>query len=117
MHHLFHFLRQLVQARPLPTPPPGFPDQYLANDQPENSTAVLVELNGGWQPGLLIERAISGVCIVFIPGSPHTVNGSVYVLPPYKVLLLNMPINKLTDSIQLGGKGLSAYVSNVFDAG
>jgi hypothetical protein len=94
-----------------------YPPKGKVNLVSGSTSSVLIELNNTWQPGFLIERSITGVCIVFVPGAPVTSNGAVYVVPTIRVIPLNMPNDDLDTSIQRLGKGMSGYVSDLFDVG
>lgn len=84
---------------------------------PVGSQSVLVYVNGGWQPALLIERAVSGAYVVYIPNAPDARSGTIYVVESFQVTPLNMPVQKMQDTIQHFGKGLSTYAGKLFENG
>lgn len=116
---LIYRSRRRINRHPLREGEDAFSDnpwiRQPAEDLLKNASTILVDLNGSWQPGVLIERSISGMCVVYVPASPETVGGSVYVVPPQRILLLDIPLHKLYESIKQHGKGLSGYVTSLFD--
>lgn len=67
---------------------------------------VLVEMNGAWKPGLLVSAA-DGKSTVFMPTSPDTDFGEVWVVKSECVQHLAMSAKELKTSLLLGGKGLN----------
>jgi uncharacterized membrane protein len=67
--------------------------------------AVLVHLHDAWKPGLLISRD-SGQAIVFLPDTPDTDNGEVWVVEEKNLRLLTMSAKELKGSLQMSGRGL-----------
>jgi hypothetical protein len=93
------------------------PPVPAAGGLPSHAATLLIELNEVWQPGVLVERSISGMCVVFVPASSPAGTGAVYVVPPAKTLPLNMPLRELTESLRHGGQGISGHMNTLFDAG
>lgn len=83
---------------------------------PGNASTVLVEVNELWQPGVLIERSISGMCVVYVPATFQPLTGSVYVVPPHKLQPLDMPLPELTAALRRFGRGMSSRVTTPFAA-
>lgn len=67
---------------------------------------VLVEMNGAWKPGLLVS-AVNGKSTVFMPTTPDTDYGEVWVVKSECVQQLAMTTKELKTSLLLGGKGLN----------
>ncbi|MBK6285598.1 MAG: DUF502 domain-containing protein [Draconibacterium sp.] len=67
---------------------------------------VLVEMNGSWNPGLLITET-EDKSTVFMPTSPDTDYGEVWVVKSVSIQHLAMTTKELKTSLLLGGKGLS----------
>ena len=84
---------------------------------PGNTSTVLVELNEVWQPGLLIERSISGLCIVYVPATLQPLTGAVYVVPAHKLQPLDMPLPELTAALERFGKGMSSRMTTPLQTG
>jgi uncharacterized membrane protein len=66
---------------------------------------VLVEMNGAWKPGLLV-NAVNGKSTVFIPKTPDTDYGEVWVVDSKSVKEIKMTTKELKTSLLLAGKGL-----------
>jgi uncharacterized membrane protein len=67
---------------------------------------VLVEMNGAWKPGLLLTEE-EDKSTVFMPTSPDTDFGEVWVVKSECVQFLAMTAKELKTSLLLGGKGLN----------
>jgi uncharacterized membrane protein len=67
---------------------------------------VLVEMNESWKPGLLVTET-EDKSTVFMPSSPDTDYGEVWVVKSECVQKLAMTVKDLKTSLLLGGKGLS----------
>jgi uncharacterized membrane protein len=72
--------------------------------------AVIVKIDDGWSPALLIEEGDDGRCTVFVPDVPKSNSGSVYLVDPEQVRPLNVTFNKLDLAIRNYGKGLYKIV-------
>lgn len=81
------------------------------------SQSVLVYLNGGWQPALLIERTATGAYVVYVPHAPTARSGTIYVVESFQVSPLNIPIGKMEEIIRHAGKGLSDHAGKLFETG
>ena len=67
---------------------------------------VLIEINGAWKPGfLVVEQGEKST--VFLPTSPDTDYGEVWVVKSDSVQNLAMSTKELKTSLLLGGKGLN----------
>ncbi|MCU0380014.1 MAG: hypothetical protein MUE58_02385 [Chitinophagaceae bacterium] len=67
--------------------------------------SVLVHLHDAWKPGLLISTD-NGQATVFLPGTPDTDNGEVWVVEEKNLRLLQMSAKELKGSLQMSGRGL-----------
>jgi len=72
--------------------------------------AVIVKIDDGWSPALLIEEGDDGRCTVFVPDVPKSNSGSVYLVDPEQVRPLNVNFNRLDLAIRNYGKGLYKIV-------
>ena len=72
--------------------------------------AVIVKIDDGWSPALLIEEGEDGRCTVFVPDVPKSNTGSVYLVDPEQVRPLDVNFNKLDLAIRNYGKGLYKIV-------
>ncbi|AQG81987.1 hypothetical protein [Spirosoma montaniterrae] len=82
-----------------------------------DSQSVLVYINGGWQPALLIERDIAGANVVYVPHVPNAHTGAIYIVEPFQITPLNIPAHEMQTIIGQGGRGLSEHTGQLFDAG
>jgi len=83
---------------------------------PAGSQSVLVYINGGWQPALLIERTPTGA-VVYVPHVPDARSGTVYVVEAFQVTPLNITTRELRTIIRRVGKGLSLHAEKLFEVG
>jgi uncharacterized membrane protein len=67
---------------------------------------VLVKLNGAWKPGLLVNQD-NNKSTVFMPSSPDTDYGEVWVVESSGLKELKMSTKAFKTSMLLGGKGLT----------
>lgn len=67
---------------------------------------VLVEMNEAWKPGLLVNSE-NGKSTVFMPSTPDTSYGEVWVVNSEKVTSLNMSTKELKTAILTSGTGLN----------
>lgn len=92
---------------------PGNP----GTDFPTGSQSVLVYINGGWQPALLVERTAAGAYVVYVPHAPDADSGAIYVVEAFQVTPLNIPARRMREIIRQAGKGLSGYAGELFATG
>lgn len=71
---------------------------------------VLVRIDDGWSPALMIEEGDDGQCTVFVPDVPKSNSGSVYIVEPGQVKHLNVKFKELDMAIRNYGKGLGKIV-------
>ncbi len=79
--------------------------------------AVLVRRAGGWQPGIVVETYASGEMVVFVPHSPRTTDGEVYLVGPDDVRSLALNEETLNVVLLRQGKGLIAPHANPLASG
>ena len=70
--------------------------------------AVLVQVDDGWSPGMLMERAADGRCVVFMADIPRSTSGAVYIVEAHQVRPLGVPMRELDKCIRRYGQGLLA---------
>lgn len=64
------------------------------------------ERPGGWQPGIVVEEYASGEKVVFVPLSPKTTDGTVFLVKPEDVRPCSLNEDALKDVLLDQGKGL-----------
>jgi uncharacterized membrane protein len=82
----------------------------VGDEKSSFNRAVIVKIDDGWSPALLIEEGDDGRCTVFVPDVPKSNSGSVYLVDPEQVRPLNVTFNKLDLAIRNYGKGLYKIV-------
>ncbi|MEX1131891.1 MAG: hypothetical protein WEC15_01590 [Flavobacteriales bacterium] len=83
-------------------------DDVLAAESGKQHEAILARIDDAWSPGMLVERGEDGRCVVFIPDVPEGSSGSVCIVEPDLVRVLDVPFHVLNNSIRNYGKGLLA---------
>lgn len=66
---------------------------------------VLVQLNQAWKPGFLVESR-GEEAVVFMPHTPETDTGDVWVIHQSHLRLLDMDAKRFKKSLELSGHGL-----------
>lgn len=101
------------------------PDKYLDaiwSKQPETASStktqsVMVYVNGGWQPALLMERTATGANVVYVPQAPNARSGGIYVVESFQISPLDVPTNEMQEIIRHAGKGLAGHIGRLFEVG
>lgn len=78
----------------------------VGKDESALERAILVRIDDGWSPAMLIEEAPDGKCTVFVPDVPKSNSGSVYIVEPDQIKHLNVKFKELDIAIRNYGKGL-----------
>src|SRR5262245_15813537 len=68
--------------------------------------SVLVRFEASWQLGVMMETLPDGRHVVFIPGVPSVLVGTLHIVTPDRVSLLNMTISNELDALGRLGVGL-----------
>lgn len=86
--------------------------QRLAGDSKEHAwTPALVELEDALVPAFVIEALDDGRLTVFVPSVPTPFAGAVYILPPERVHILDVPFTQAIRSISRWGSGSKDLVA------
>jgi uncharacterized membrane protein len=86
--------------------------QRLAGDSKESAwTPALVEIEEALVPGFIIEEVGDGRVTVFVPSVPTPFAGAVYVLPPERVHILDIPFTEAIRPISRWGSGSRELVA------
>jgi uncharacterized membrane protein len=80
----------------------------------ENSSfqTVLARIEDAWQYGFLIEEVEGDQCVVYIPGAPNTMSGSVYILENNRIKKTDIPLSAAMKCLRGLGKGSNGLVKN-----
>ena len=86
--------------------------QRLTGDSEESAwTPALVELEDALVPAFIIETLDDGRFTVFVPSVPTPLAGAVYVLPPARVHILDVPFTQAIRSVSRWGSGSGDLVA------
>ena len=86
--------------------------QQLAGSSEEQVwKPALVEIEDALVPAFIIEEFEDGRFTVFVPSAPTPLSGSVYILTPERVHLLNIPFTTAIKSLSHWGSGSKELVA------
>jgi uncharacterized membrane protein len=82
----------------------------------DNTTipTVLARIEDAWQYGFLIEEIEGEQYVVYIPGAPNPMSGSVYILEKTRIKKTNIPLKDAMKSLRGLGAGSNNLVKNYF---
>jgi uncharacterized membrane protein len=75
---------------------------------------VLARIEDAWQFGFLIEEIEGEQYVVYIPGAPNPMSGSVYILEKTRIKKTNIPLKDAMKSLRGLGAGSNNLVKNYF---
>jgi len=75
---------------------------------------VLARIEDAWQYGFLIEEIEGEQYVVYIPGAPNPMSGSVYILEKTRIKKTNIPLKDAMKSLRGLGAGSNNLVKNYF---
>jgi hypothetical protein len=73
---------------------------------------VLVRFEGSWQLGFLMETLADGRHVVFVPGVPRALVGTLHIVAAERVQILAMSVSTALDALGRLGVGLRETWSN-----
>jgi uncharacterized membrane protein len=80
--------------------------QRLAGDSDESAwMPALVEIEDALVPAFIVEELDDGRLTVFVPSVPTPLAGAVYILPPERVHILDVPFTQAIRSVSRWGSG------------
>jgi uncharacterized membrane protein len=83
--------------------------RQMAGDVTEESfKPALVEIEDALVPAFIVEEHPDGQITVFVSSSPTPMAGAIYILPPERVHLVDVPLHKAMVCISKWGTGASA---------
>lgn len=77
---------------------------------------ALAAIEEGQCPALVMDEFADGRLLVFVPGSPAPMSGAIYIFPPDKVTLLDVPLLPFMKAISSWGLGLQEMIAGVSDS-
>jgi uncharacterized membrane protein len=90
--------------------------QQLAGSREENMwKPALAEIEEALVPAFVTEEFDDGRFTVFVPSAPTPVSGSIYILTPERVHLLDLPFTHTIRSLSRFGSGSKELVAAIKD--
>lgn len=80
-------------------------DGFAHVDDTRGLTPVLVNVEGGWQPGYQLEPLQAGWVAVFLPQAPSPLSGNIMYMPADKVRALGIPLGETMALVKCMGVG------------
>lgn len=80
-------------------------DGFANIEDARGLTPVLVNVEGGWQPGYQLEPLQAGWVAVFLPQAPTPLAGNIMYMPAAKVRAMNIPLGEAMALVKCMGVG------------
>ncbi len=77
---------------------------------------ALAATEEGQCPALVMDEFTDGRLLVFVPGTPAPMSGAIYIFPPEKVTLLDVPLLPFMRTVSSWGLGLREMVEGAAPA-
>jgi len=74
---------------------------------------ALVHVEGGWQPGAIVEAHGNGWSTVFVPTVPDLATGRIFHLPGEQVRRLDVPLDEFRKRLQESGHGTGDWLGTL----
>jgi uncharacterized membrane protein len=97
--------RYLLEKIPGYTLIRGFTGRFAGQEDGETFAVALAEIEEALVPAFVIEKHENGHYTVLVPSVPTPMAGSVYILPPERVHLIDVPFHKALKVISKWGSG------------
>ena len=85
----------------------------VALDADKQQRSVFVMLDDTWQLGVVVEQLPTGRLVVFVPGAPSPLSGSLYYLPPDRVRPSGLTVSETASLLQRLGRGSSERLRDI----
>ncbi|HBX43003.1 MAG TPA: hypothetical protein DEH27_04005 [Deltaproteobacteria bacterium] len=92
----------------------GFSGRFAGREESEAFAVALVDLEEGLVPAFVIEQHEDGRYTVMVPSVPTPMAGSLYILPPERVHLVNVPLSTALNVISRWGAGSRDLVQAMY---
>jgi uncharacterized membrane protein len=79
---------------------------FVGIERKQPVRTVLVRFEASWQLGFLMETLNDGRLVVFVPGVPRALVGTLHIVAAERVQLLNMTVSAALDNLSRLGVGL-----------
>jgi len=108
------------KAKLLPKTSPALRQEIERVEKSKSKTApappppvhpALVHVEGGWQPGLIVEAGRDGWSTVFVPAVPDLTTGRLFCFPPDRVRRMDVPLEDFRKQLQGGGYGTADWLA------
>ncbi len=83
----------------------GMTRQFAGNKEEELFQPALVEIEEALVPAFIIEKHADGQFTIFVSSSPTPMAGAIYILPPERVHLVDVPLRKAMLCVTKWGAG------------
>ncbi len=91
----------------------GLAGRVAGRDDTEVFAVALAEIEEALVPAFIVERHEDGRYTVFVPSVPTPAAGAVYILPPERVHLVDVPFTQAVAVISKWGAGSSRLVAAI----
>jgi uncharacterized membrane protein len=88
----------------------GLAGRVAGTDDTEVFAVALAEIEEALVPAFVVEKHADGKYTVFVPSVPTPAAGSVYILPPERVHLVDVPFTRAVAVISKWGAGAEALL-------
>lgn len=89
----------------------------LAAHEGRTMRPALARIEEGECPALVMDEFVDGRLLVFVPGSPATMSGDIYIFTPDRVTYLEVPLLSFLKAISSWGLGLREIVERAAPLG
>ncbi len=83
----------------------GMTRQFAGDKEEELFQPALVEIEEALVPAFVIEKHADGQFTIFVSSSPTAMAGAIYILPPERVHLVDVPLRKAMVCVTKWGAG------------
>lgn len=81
-------------------------ESFVGVEGKEPRKTVLVQFDDSRQLGFLMEELPDGLLVVYVPDVPHTLSGTLHLLPRGQVVEIAVPVHSALESLARLGVGL-----------
>lgn len=85
---------------------------FVGFEENTSYKTVLARIEDAWQYGFLVEEIECEQYVVYIPGAPNTMSGSVYILENNRIKRTDIPLSAAMKCLRGLGKGSNELVKN-----
>jgi uncharacterized membrane protein len=93
----------------------GVAERFVGRADGEAFAPALVELEESLVPAFVVDRHADGRMTIFVPAVPTPATGSLYIMEPSKVHLVDVPFHKVLAVISHWGVGSQELIAALKD--